>query len=420
MRPCRQLHALPARRAVPSTGSTLGHARLVGVLRAAARSCPHAHAHVRRVDPEHPGCDRQHVEQAPARELGVHPTRGGVLGDLEPATRGLGALVELDGDGVVGQVGVIDAVAGHVLATRPLGAEARHLREPAGKLVGGGHEHARAPAARKLNRGRRCHRVALLVDTDGRRVAPDDDLGHGRGLGAQGRVRRLVTGENDEPSPRMRRELGEHGGLRREGGLPDPRQVRRSKTTRGEHLLTPLRLQGDPGAAQGLATGRERARPAIQHEQRAGVLLARGRARLRLGEKRPPGVRVMPRPAGEAPARAQQTRCAVQRDARSLHEHAPLPRPERRERGRAGADSLVPPAGGEQRGGVVGPQRAQARVAARGVAASEERLAGEVDRQRGTLGGETDGHGHVRARRVHHRSRAAHGDQTVHDGVLGA
>ena len=74
-------------------------------------------------------------------KLGVYGLGRRVLGDDEPAPRGLGcALKEIDGCGVVGQVGVVDAVAGDALARRPLAPQSRDLDEAAGKLLGLGHK----------------------------------------------------------------------------------------------------------------------------------------------------------------------------------------------------------------------------------------------------------------------------------------
>ena len=75
------------------------------------------------------------------REVEVDALGCGVLLDDKPApslvaaARGLARLVEVDGDGVVGEVCVVDAVAAHVFALRPLGAELRDLLETSRELI---------------------------------------------------------------------------------------------------------------------------------------------------------------------------------------------------------------------------------------------------------------------------------------------
>lgn len=66
----------------------------------------------------------------------------GVFGNDEPAARRLrAALVQVDGGGVVGQVGIVDAVAAYALALGPLAAQARVLAQAVGELLGPGDEH---------------------------------------------------------------------------------------------------------------------------------------------------------------------------------------------------------------------------------------------------------------------------------------
>ena len=75
------------------------------------------------------------------RELVIDVLGRGVLLHDEPSGMGvcavglLACLVQVDGDGVVGEVCVIDAVARDVLAPRPLGAQLCDLGEAGGELV---------------------------------------------------------------------------------------------------------------------------------------------------------------------------------------------------------------------------------------------------------------------------------------------
>ena len=70
--------------------------------------------------------------------------RGGILGNHEPAARGRGtAFVQVDGGGVIGQVGIVDAVAGDALALRPLAALLSDFAQTARELLGlGQHDGA--------------------------------------------------------------------------------------------------------------------------------------------------------------------------------------------------------------------------------------------------------------------------------------
>ena len=124
-------------------------AAVAGVLRAAAGTGAHAQVDASWVHVQDARGDGQHVHEAPAGKLAVNALGGGVLADLQPAAAALQALVELDGHGVVGQIGVVDAVAADVLAAGPLGAQLGHLGQAAGKLVARGHQHGDAHVAGK-------------------------------------------------------------------------------------------------------------------------------------------------------------------------------------------------------------------------------------------------------------------------------
>ena len=126
--------------AVAVAAALLGLA-LVGVLRAALGAAAHAQGDVAGVHAHDARGDGEHVEQAAVRELVIDVLGRGVLLHDEPSGMGvcaaglLACLIQVDGDGVVGEVCVIDAVARDVLAPRPLGTQLCDLREAGGELV---------------------------------------------------------------------------------------------------------------------------------------------------------------------------------------------------------------------------------------------------------------------------------------------
>lgn len=65
------------------------------------------------------------------------------------------ALVQVDGSGVIGQVGVIDAVAAHTLALGPLATQTGVLAQAVGELLGLGDEHGQRFAVAQVERGGR-------------------------------------------------------------------------------------------------------------------------------------------------------------------------------------------------------------------------------------------------------------------------
>ena len=80
--------------------------------------------------------DGKNVEHTGLGKRGVDGLGRGVFGDDEPAARRLrAALVQVDGGGVVGQVGIVDAVAAHPLALGPLAAQAGILAQAIGELL---------------------------------------------------------------------------------------------------------------------------------------------------------------------------------------------------------------------------------------------------------------------------------------------
>ena len=101
-------------------------------------------------------CDGQDVEHAGLGQRGIDGLGCGVFGDDEPAARRLrAALVQVDGGGVVGQVGIVDAVAAHALALGPLAAQTGILAQAVGELLGLGDEHGQRPAVAQVERGGR-------------------------------------------------------------------------------------------------------------------------------------------------------------------------------------------------------------------------------------------------------------------------
>ena len=190
--------------------SVLARRRLVGVLRAATGAGAHADEAVLGADVQDARRDGQHVEEPHARERGVDGLRRGVLEDLQPAppalARGheLGALEEVDGDGVVGQVCVIDAVAAHVLAPRPLAPEPGDLRKARGELVAGGHQHGDPLTVGKGQLGALPGRPSQRLggkDAHARPVLTHVDLARAGRAGAQDGGDRGVLRQHDEPRP---------------------------------------------------------------------------------------------------------------------------------------------------------------------------------------------------------------------------
>ena len=98
--------------------------------------------------------DGQNVEHAGLGQCGVDGLGRGVFGDDEPAARSLRAtLVQVDSGGVVGQVGIVDAVAAHALALGPLAAQTGILAQAVGELPGLGDEHGQRLAVAQVEHG---------------------------------------------------------------------------------------------------------------------------------------------------------------------------------------------------------------------------------------------------------------------------
>ena len=100
--------------------------------------------------------DGQDVKHAGLGQRGVDGLGRGVFGDDEPAARRLrAAIVQVDGGGVVGQVGIVDAVAAHALALGPLAAQTGILAQAVGELLGLRDEHGQRLAVAQVERGGR-------------------------------------------------------------------------------------------------------------------------------------------------------------------------------------------------------------------------------------------------------------------------
>ena len=109
---------------------------LLAVLRAAARTHAGLGVHVLGRNIQDARRDGQNVEHAGLGKRGVDGLGRGVFGDDEPAARRLrAALVQVDGGGVIGQVGIVDAVAAHALALGPLATQTGVLTQAIGELL---------------------------------------------------------------------------------------------------------------------------------------------------------------------------------------------------------------------------------------------------------------------------------------------
>ena len=129
---------------------------LLAVLRAAARTHAGLGVHVLGRNIQDARRDGQDVEHAGLGQRGIDGLGRGVFGDDEPAARRLRAtLVQVDGGGVFGQVGIVDAVAAHALALGPLATQAGILAQAVGELLRLGDEHGQRLAVAQVERGGR-------------------------------------------------------------------------------------------------------------------------------------------------------------------------------------------------------------------------------------------------------------------------
>ena len=111
------------------------------VLRAATRAHARLHVHMLGGNVEYAGRDGEDVELARMRDFGVDGAGRRVFDDDEPASGCCrAAFIEIDGSGVIGQVGVVDAIAGDTFALRPAATQARDLDKAPCELLGGGDD----------------------------------------------------------------------------------------------------------------------------------------------------------------------------------------------------------------------------------------------------------------------------------------
>ena len=149
---------LDERQATARDIGTLARAALTGALLAVLRAAARTHAglgvHMLGWDIQDARRDGQNVEHAGLGQCGVDGLGRGVFGDDEPAARSLRAtLVQVDSGGVVGQVGIVDAVAAHALALCPLATQAGVLAQAVGELPGLGDEHGQRLAVAQVEHG---------------------------------------------------------------------------------------------------------------------------------------------------------------------------------------------------------------------------------------------------------------------------
>ena len=109
---------------------------LIGILRTPAGAGAGTQAHLRGVDAEDDGRDGKGIPEAPAREARVDGCGRRILCKREPASPAIRIAIALDGQRIVGKVGIVDAVAGHILARSPFPALAGDLCEARCELLG--------------------------------------------------------------------------------------------------------------------------------------------------------------------------------------------------------------------------------------------------------------------------------------------
>ncbi len=447
-----------------AAGGRLGAFRAaLGILRTALGAAANTQRDILGLHAEHGGGDGKHVKQATVGELEVDALGRGVLLHHEPAAvgvaaaRGLTCLVEVDGHGVVGQVGVVDAVAGDVLAACPLGAQLGDLLQACGELVGGGHEHRDGRAvlegdggARRGAAGGAALRHALvvvagggggcghLVDAQRGLVAADERVVALGGRKAKRGVQAFAKADGGEPAA-LRQGVSQRRGATKRCHLAgeflaaQPRQVanaQRSGSGDARERAVELGgggrrlyLNGKAGGAKGAADGRGGAGSVVERDN-AQLLGARGAglgALVGLGHEPAPRFGVVAEPAVKAPARAQKARGAVERRTCRLNHELAGAAKGHGEYGGILAAAPVPSTGGQQGRSIVAAQAHKAVVGvAPGGAAVEERLAGKVDAAGGAASTHAHDDGEAGVAHVDAGAASLAVLEAVTDGVLGA
>ncbi len=377
--------------------------------------------------PEHLGQHRQDFVATAAGRIAGHCRRRGVLLHAGPA---LVVAVDVDGERVLRHVGVVHAVAGHVLAPGP-GLQARHvLAQPVGEHLGPGPGLRRFEAVATRCLGIRLDRLGLQFETQ--QAALDravEERVRAVGAQAQRAAERWIAGEHARlPSGETLDQCVAQVRVRRRERL----LVLESRTVRGIHQHEPARLLclrqlrdvaalerqvvaearaigiRDRRADRGLVPV-EAAEPAsTQHREIA--TLDRGLA------QRSPRDRVVLQPALESETTPQQAGREIRSDHRGLdHEGT-------RAAHRVGEPTALrrhrrPAATQQQRGGERLLQRCL--DAGNPVAPTMQRVATQVDSDRGMRARKPQAHTQVRGREFHRRSLAGARPEPVHDRILG-
>ena len=341
---------------------------LLAVLRAAARAHAGLGVHVLGRNIQDTRRDGQDVEHAGLGQRGVDGLGRGVFGDDKPAARSLRAtLVQVDGGGVIGQVGIVDAVTAHALALGPLAAQTGILAQAVGELLGLRDEHGQRLAVAQVERGGRFGHEGVVgfvaddvVGVRGLALGvcavrslkrcggvverrPDFDgclfiIGHdgdgARGLGVERARHKAIAGERGD---RCRSELGRAaqladqrhgvvherkrrlGGVRDHGGTGDgARMVQHGGGLGGTKVDKTLEAGALDHALGGLAGG-----GVDVHGHDARLPLARCRLALAcLGKQLFPQGGIVQLPALKAPALAGGARGAVGQNVHGLQQQA--------------------------------------------------------------------------------------------------
>ena len=353
----------------------VGAAGLLAVLRAAARTDARLGKDVIGIDLQDARGEREDVEQARLGQGGIDLARCGVFGDDEPAPGRCGAaLVQVDGRGVVGQVRVVDAVASHAFALRPLAAQLGDLAQATGKLLGLGDEDGAGLAVAQVDegggggggdvgfdgvfrgRGALSGHVALSGADCAVCRRKDAELGFfvvrhdaqgARGL-AEGADEQVIAGEGhgghgaqhgaDGVGPtgagvqaRGEVEHAGHFGDRRFGGVEEDEAARLSAAACGHHELAGDLVEvglgkdhavGEAGGFEDAARAGDGVPGRVGGDDAGDAALCELGAAIGLVEQLAPCGRVVFRPALETPAPALETGRAVGQDRGRLEHHA--------------------------------------------------------------------------------------------------